>query len=175
MVVESELTALGHPPSAVTLGEADLPEEALPATALEKINRRFRELGFALLEDRAQQLTGQIKSAIITLVHRDDDSSPVKHSTWLAEQTGRDYTYLSRLFSETEGITIEQYIISQKIERVKELLTYGELTLSEIAWKLGYSSVAALSGQFKKVTGMTPSAFKATGNSDRKPLDSVGR
>jgi AraC-like DNA-binding protein len=111
---------------------------------------------------------------VIALIHLQHDDTRIKHSKYLAQALGLDYPYLSKIFSDEEGSTIEQYIILQKIEKVKELLGYGDLTLSEIAWQMGYSNVAALSAQFKKVVGITPSAYK-DGSGNRMTLDSVGK
>ena len=173
MAVKAELIQLGLHPFSVELGEVDLEEEAISPDKLSSINHRFHEIGFALLEDEESQIVERIKTAVIELVHRDNDASPIKHSEYLAARIGMDYHHLSKAFSETVGTTIEQYIILQKIEKVKELLAYGKQTLSEIAWQMGYSSVAALSTQFKKVVGITPTAFTAAGSEGRKTLDTV--
>jgi AraC-like DNA-binding protein len=175
MVVKAELSTLGLHPSRVNLGEVIIDEKELERGQQEKLKTRLQLLGFELLEERKEKIVEQIKTAVIELIHRDNDDSRVKHSEYLAQQTGLDYSYLSKMFSDEEGITIEQYIIQQKIEKVKELLTYGEQTLSDIAYELGYSSVAALSSQFKKVMGITPSAWKMAGGEGRKTLDKVGK
>ena len=173
MVVQSELEQLGLHPTAVELGVIDLAEEALTPAQSATAKERLQSVGFELLEDRKSQLVEAIKTTVIELIHRDNDDTKLKHSEYIAQRLHYDYPYLSKLFSDVVGTTIEQYIIQQKIERVKELLAYGELTLSEIAWQLGYSSVAALSAQFKKVVGLTPTDWKA-GNGERKELDKVG-
>ncbi len=116
----------------------------------------------------------QIKNFIITSVHYSEAPSHVNFSRLLAQHTGHDYSYLSKLFSEVEGITIEQYLIRQKTEKVKELLLYNEMPLSQIAFELGYSSTAHLSAQFKKTTGLTPTQFKQMGVHSRKSLDDIG-
>ncbi len=172
MVVKSELEALAVYPESVELGVVHIKEE-LTETQIASIDKRLSAVGFELLDTRKKKTVEKIKTAIIELVHYETDDHHVKHSEYLTGQLGKDYPSLSKLFSEKEGITIEQYVIQQKIERVKELLTYGELTLSEIAWQMGYSSVAALSAQFKKVMGVTPSAWKVVAG-DRKTLDNVG-
>ena len=175
MVVKAELTKLGLHPVSVELGEVELKEEELSPSQLTNIRHRFGEIGFELLENKERQIVEQIKTAVIELIHRDNDDSPIKHSEYLAQRIGKDYPSLSKLFSEAEVTTIEQYIILQKIEKVKELLAYGELTLSEIAWQMGYSSVAALSTQFKKVVGITPTSYKANAGQGRKTLDKVSQ
>lgn len=156
----------------IQLGQAELTDTPGPEV-LEQIRGRLKALGFELLDDARQQLISQIKSAIVRHVHEMDVLSPVNLSDYLPKILHREYTSLSRLFSETEGRTIEQFYIEQKIERAKEFLVYNELTLSEIAWKLGYSSVAHLSSQFKKVTGLTPSHFRQVGASRRRNLDAI--
>lgn len=170
--VKNELEQLGLHPTAVRLGEADLPT---PLSEAEKtqLNNHLVRLGFELIDDKRSRLIGQIKSAIIERVHQHNSELKTNLSDYLSEKLHHDYTYLSNLFSEVEGTTIEKYFIAQKIERVKELLVYDELTLSEIAHHLHYSSVAHLSNQFKKVTGLTPSHFKSIGAEKRKPLDRV--
>ncbi|CAL1516876.1 AraC family transcriptional regulator [Chitinophaga sp. MM2321] len=130
--------------------------------------------GFLMIDDKKQQLVAAIKNIVVETVHYSElDELKENFSTLLAGKLQKDYHYLSNLFSELEGSTIEQYIIQQKIERVKELLDYNELSLSEIGYKMGYSSVAHLSGQFKKVTGLTPSQFKQLKTPKRIPLDKL--
>ena len=174
MAVRAELEALQLHPLSVELGVIEIGEEQLTEAQAAGAKKRLEAIGFEMLEDRKSQTIEAIKTAVIELIHRDNDETKLKHSEYIAQKLHYDYPYLSKLFSDAEGITIEQYSIQQKIERVKELLAYGELTLSEIAYQLGYSSVAALSGQFKKVVGVTPSAWKA-GDADRKTLDKVGK
>jgi AraC-like DNA-binding protein len=175
MAVQNELDRLGWEPRSVTMGEIELPREPA-AEELDAIARALEPLGFALIDDRRSRLIEQIKAAAIRWV-RDRDGQPERNfSDHLAGLLHYDYRHLSVLFSEVEGVTIEHYLIEQRIEYVKELLVYDELTLSEIAWKLGYSSVAHLSSQFKKVTGLTPSYFKEIKASrQRLPLDAVGK
>ena len=132
-------------------------------------------LGFELLDDRKSTIIIQIKSCIIKYIHSDDEAvMNRKLSVMLSEKLETDYNYLSALFSSIEGITIEKYVILQRVERAKELLEYNELSLSEIADKLFYSSVQHLSQQFKKVTGLTPSQYKQSAETGRRPLDQVG-
>ncbi len=172
-VVNEELTKLGLHLKKVELGEVII-EEQPDKEKLEEIDKVLRENGFELIDDRKGQLIDHIKTVIIELIHyqrkRDEH---INFSDYLSKEVGYDYSYLSNLFSTVEGTTIEQYIIHQKIEKAKELLVYDELTLSEIAWQLGYSSVQHLSRQFKKVTGLTPSYFKQVKENRRKPLDEV--
>lgn len=174
MVVKAQLEELNLHALTVDLGVVELQESELSQDQLNTAKQSLENVGFELLEDRKDQIVEAIKTTIINLIHKPDDEAKLKLSEHLSRQLNYDYHYLSALFSEVENITIEQFTIQQKIERVKELLTYGELTLSEIAYEIGYSSVAALSGQFKKVVKLTPSDWKA-GNSTRKPLDMVGK
>ncbi len=170
-VVREELEKLGYDIRSITLGEvvvSGTPDLARVRTMLE-------ENGFELIEDQSKRTIERVKQAVLTLVRRDAEKDPVvlKTSEFIAREVGKDYHTLSSLFSSVENITLEQYVILQRIERAKELLKYGELTLSEISYKLGYSSVAHLSNQFKKVTGMTPTAFKRMVENMRRPLDKV--
>lgn len=175
MVVKAELEQIGLHPLQVNLGDITLLEPDLSPDQLKQTKNRLEQLGFELIDDRRAQIVEQIKIAVIELVHHQNDDTKIKHSEYLAQHLNQDYPFLSKTFSDEEGSTIEQYIIHQKIERVKELLVYGQLTLSEIAWKMGYSSVAALSSQFKKVLGMTPSAYKNGSTPSRNTLDKVGK
>ena len=143
----------------VHLGEVELVSKLDPVKA-SMLNQELREKGFELLEDRKSRLIGQIKNLIIQQIHHSGEPLKINFSAYLSDKLSQEYTYLSRLFSSVEGLTIEKFILKQKTERVKELITYDELSLSEIAHELGYSSVAYLSNQFKKETGMTPTAFK---------------
>lgn len=172
-VVREELTKLKLDVRSVALGEVVLTGQAnkLP---MEKIRSVLRDNGFELIEDRKAKTIERVKLAILELVRGgDEEEKRLKYSEHLSEKLGLDYNYLSTLFSSVESVTIEQYIILQKIERVKELLKYGELTLTEIAYMLGYSSVQHLSNQFKHVTGLTPSDFKAMAAPARRPLDHI--
>ncbi|MBA4056671.1 MAG: AraC family transcriptional regulator [Marivirga sp.] len=171
IVVQQELEKLGIKSNSIQLGEVELAES--PNTEqLNKIRGALSRVGFELIDDRKSKLIEQIKNLIIDVVHH-QKKLKTNLSDYLAEQIGKDYSHLSNLFSEVEGTTIEQYAIHQRIERVKELLVYDELTLSQIAYEMGYSSVAHLSNQFKKVTGLTPSHFKKIGENKRTPLDKV--
>lgn len=170
--VENELQQLGLHPQNTKLGEVEL-ENILSEKEKETISIHLQQLGFELIDDKKSRTIEQIKNAIIDLVHHQDNDLKSNLSEVLSSKINHDYAYLSKLFSEVEGITIEKYFISQKIEKVKELLVYDELSLSEIAQQLNYSSVAYLSNQFKKVTGLTPSHFKNLKTVIRKPLDEV--
>lgn len=172
MVVKNELEHIGYKPTHLTLGEVELDREINNAEK-ETINNHLQTFGFELIDDKKCRLIGQIKSLIIDLVHHQNSELKANLSDLLSGKLQHDYTYLSNLFSEVEGTTIEKYFIAQKIEKVKELLVYDELSLSEIAFQLNYSSVAHLSNQFKKVTGLTPSHFKNIKIDKRKPLDEV--
>lgn len=157
----------------ISLGEVALQEKKLSKQQTETLRRELEAIGFELIDDKKSKTIAQIKKLVIELVHYKEPIA-TKYSAYLSEQLQHDYTYLSKLFSEVEGITIEHYIIKQKIERAKELLVYDELNLSEIADQLGYSSVAHLSAQFKKITGLTPTFFKNNGRHSRTPLDEIG-
>ena len=172
MVVKAELEKMGYHPFSVELGEVMFKKELSPEEKT-KLNKNLQTVGFELIDDKKSRLIEKIKNLIIELVHRQDSTLKINLSDYLSSQLNHDYNYMTNLFSEVEGTTIEKYFIGQKIEKVKELLVYDELTLSEIAWQLNYSSVAHLSSQFKKVTGLTPSHFKNIRAQKRKPLDKV--
>lgn len=172
MVVRNEIEKLGFDVSGVILGEVWLNQE-LSNNQKEKVRAVLEPLGFELIDDRKSRIIEKIKNVIIDLVHHKDSLLQTNLSDLLSTELNHDYSYLSNLFSEVEGTTIEKYFIAQKIEKVKELLVYDELSLSEIAHRLNYSSVAYLSNQFKKVTGLTPSHFKQIKAGKRKPLDEV--
>ena len=155
----------------VNLGEVLL-QDQLSSKQLEELTIGLQKLGFELLDDVRKQQIDKIKSIVIDHIHYKEDEK-FAFSEVLSKALHKEYSTISRLFSETEGITIEQYVIQQKIEKVKELLAYNEMNLNEISFKLGYSSVAHLSAQFKKITGLTPSQFKAQGIHLRKTLDEV--
>jgi YesN/AraC family two-component response regulator len=172
MVVKEELTKLGLPYSSVELGEAGV-IESITADQREALRAALLKYGLELMDDKKSVLIQKIKTLIIELVHYSEEPLAVNLSTYLAEKLDYDYTYLANLFSEVQGITIEKFFISHKIERVKELLVYNELTLTAIAYKLHYSSVAHLCTQFKKVTGLTPSHFKSLKEKRRSMLDDL--
>jgi AraC-like DNA-binding protein len=156
----------------ISLGKVSLRSDLNPDQKT-SLSLSLESKGFELLESRTSALISQIKSLIIWQIHHTEESLGENFSTFLAEKLNHEYTSLSRLFSQVEGITIEKFITRQKIERVKELLFYDQLSLSEIAFTLNYSSVAYLSAQFKKETGMTPSEFKKNGQAKRKSLDGI--
>src|SRR5690606_14628635 len=172
MVVQNELDKLGFDVKNIKLGEVILDKEPAPEE-IKKLEKVLIPLGFEIIDDKKSRIIEQIKSVIIDLVHHQDNETKNNLSDVLSKELHHDYNYLSNLFSEVEGTTIEKYFIAQKIEKVKELLVYDELSLSEIAFRLNYSSVAYLSNQFKKVTGLTPSHFKQIKEDKRKPLDKV--
>ncbi|TDG34921.1 AraC family transcriptional regulator [Pedobacter changchengzhani] len=172
MVVQSELEKVGLHPISVELGEVEIREEDIEDTK-DILIENLLVLGFELLDDKRSKTIEKIKNVIVGLVHHHDNESRVNLSDYLSQQLSQDYSFLSHLFSEVEGRTIEKFYIIQKIERVKEFLMYDQLTLSEIADKLQYSSVAHLSTQFKKITGATPSAFKYSKNQHRNEIDDL--
>ena len=172
-VVKEELENLNLAVKDVKLGEAVILDTGARLVT-DEIRRKLEENGFELLDDKKAKTVEQIKKVVIGLIHQNEQQKQhLNFSHLIAEEVGQDYNYLSTLFSNMESITIEQFIILQRIERVKELLVYNELNLSEIAYKTGYSSVQHLSTQFKKVTGLTPSHFKAIKENKRKALDQV--
>jgi AraC-like DNA-binding protein len=159
MVVEAAIKNLGLHPLVVELGEVEIKED-ISAKQQAELKVALLKSGLELMDDRKAILIEKIKNTIVEVIHYSDELPDTNFSEFLSKKLGLEYTYLSNLFSEVKGTTIEHFIISHKIERVKELLVYNELTLTEIAWKLRYSSVAHLSNQFKKITGLTPSFFK---------------
>jgi YesN/AraC family two-component response regulator len=172
MAVENIFHESGILPVQVSLGEVVTSNDLSPKT-LQIIEYKLNNLGFEIIDDHKSRLIEKTKNIVIELIHHSEGVLNVNYSTYIASKINKDYNYLSNLFTSIEGITLEQYIIHQKIEKIKELLVYNELTISEIAFKMGYSSVAYLSNQFKKVTGLTPSHFKQIGQLKRKPLDQV--
>jgi AraC-like DNA-binding protein len=171
-VVKEELEKLGLHYTMVELGEAEI-LESLSEEQHDQIKLALLKSGLELLDGKKRVLVQKIKNLIIEAVHHSEEPFPGKLSEQLSQKLNHDYTYLANVFSEMQGITIEKFYISHKIERVKELLSYNELTLTEIAYKLHYSSVAHLSTQFKKVTGLTPSHFKDHGNNKRFMLEDL--
>ncbi|HEY4629323.1 MAG TPA: AraC family transcriptional regulator [Flavobacterium sp.] len=172
IVVKSELEKIGLHAISVQLGEVELLED-FKNDEKEILSKRLHALGFELLENKIAVTIERIKNLIVDMVHHQGNELRTNLSHYLAEQLGQDYNILSNLFSEAEGKTIEHYLITQKIERVKELLLYDELTLSEIAIQLNYSDVAHLSNQFKKTTGFTPTHFKKTKENVRLQIDKL--
>lgn len=172
MAVHKTIEEMGLKPIDVRLGSATV-EGAIDDNQRQELRKKLQSIGFELLDDQRQRTIEQIRTAIIQLVHYNDNNSPANLSSYLSEKLGQDYSSLSKLFSEYASKTIERYYMEMRIERVKELLTYGELTLSQIALKLNYSSTAYLSSQFKAVTGMTPSQFKKLQGDKRRKLDEI--
>lgn len=173
-VVMSELQKLGLSVVSINLGNVEI-EGNLSNHLTDRVRIVLNENGFELIESKKSKIVEDIKTLLIRLIHSSKDELSIftNYSSYIAEKMGMDYTYLTTLFSEEEHITIEKYIILQKIERVKELLSYKELTLSEIAYQMDYSSVQHLSNQFRKVTGTTPSKYKEQSEKYRKTLDKV--
>ncbi len=172
MVVKSELEKEGLKYVYVRIGEADIIGDVGPEQ-LKKLKVNLKKSGLLLMDDKKSVLVEKIKNAIIELVHYTEDQIKVNLSSYLSEKLNYDYTYLANLFSEVKGITIEKFYLTHKIERVKELIVYDELNLSEIAYRMHYSSVAHLSNQFKKYTGLTPTHFKKLKNKRRETLEDV--
>ena len=156
----------------VNIGEANIIGDVQPEQ-IKQLKTDLKKAGLILMDDKKSVLVEKIKNAIIELVHYSEDQIKVNLSDFLSEKLDYDYTYLANLFSEVKGITIEKFYLTHKIERVKELIVYDELNLSEIAWKMHYSSVAHLSNQFKKYTGLTPTHFKNLKNKRRETLEDV--
>lgn len=172
--VREVLTKAGFEVEHIKLGEAEIDRQPTSGQ-LQFIAETLEQKGFELLHDKKRIVVDQVKSEIVKLVHHSENEIlNVNLSRHLSELIGADYSSISTLFSSSEGITIEKFTILQKIEKVKELLSYGELTASEIAYKLGYSSAAHLSAQFKKETGMTPGQYKKLKDKNRNPLDHIG-
>ena len=172
LVIKQQLENVGIAYNSINLGEVELDASPSPEQ-LDQLNKNLTAIGFELLDDKKDKLVEKIKNIIISIIHRSEDSRNKKMSAILEEKLELDYHHLSNLFSSMEGITIEKYTIRQRIEKVKELLTYNELSLSEIAEQMDYSSVQHLSNQFKKETGLTPTKFRELKENIRKPIDKV--
>ncbi len=173
MMVKDELRKLGLHYVIVDLGEIEIMED-ITADQRQKLKTGLLLSGLELMDDKKGILIEKIKSIIIEMVHYADELPKVNFSIYLAEKLDYGYTYMANLFSEVQGITIEQFIISHKIERIKELIIYDELNITEIAWKMNYSSVAHLSNQFKKMTGLSPSHFRKLKDHRRSPIEEIG-
>jgi AraC-like DNA-binding protein len=173
MVVKEELKKLGLHFIVVDLGEVEIMEN-LTTAKHDLLKLALVESGLELMDDKRAVLIERVKNVITEMIHYSDELPKVNYSDFISEKLNYDYTYLSNLFSEVKGITIQQFIIINKIERAKELLLYDELSLTEISYKLHYSSVAHLSNQFKKVTGLTPSHFKLMKDKRRSPIEDIG-
>lgn len=172
MVVKSELEKLGLQPISVELGEIEIQEDNIDNVKIDLL-RNLQTLGFDLIDDKKSKTIEKIKNLIVDLVQNKNNQLNINLSDYLAQQLTQEYSTLSNLFSEVESTTIEKYFINQKIEKVKELLIYDEMTLNEIAFLLNYSSVAYLSNQFKKVTGFSPSYYKQLKNKKRKQIEDL--
>lgn len=156
----------------LTLGEAEV-AKPLSAQQTEQFSKAIAALGFELIENKTARIISRIKSTVVEFVHYPDENRSSNFSKHVADKLNKDYSTLSNVFSQVEGVTIEQYLILQKIERIKELLVYDELSIQQISDQLGYSSVQHLSSQFKKITGLTPSHFRKVGSERRKTLDRI--
>lgn len=173
MTVESELKRLGFHPLSIELGEVVF-KQNLSSEEIEIIENALNKYGFEVITDKRSQIIEQIKTAAIEYIYQNDAAEQrLNFSDYLEKKLLKDYTYLSNLFTEMIGTTIEKYLINLRIERVKELLVYDELTLSEIAFQVGYSNVAYLSNQFKKTTGLTPTYFKTIKDNKRQSIEKV--
>jgi AraC-like DNA-binding protein len=172
MVVKSELENLGLHHAAVDLGEVEV-LESISSTQRNQLDAALRKSGLELMDNKKSILIEKIKNTIIEMVHYSDEEPHLRFSDFISRRLGYDYTYLANLFSEVQGTTIEKFVILHKIERVKELLVYDDLSLTEIAYLMHYSSVAHLSNQFKRITGLTPSHFKKLKDKRRAGLENV--
>jgi AraC-like DNA-binding protein len=172
MAVKEALKNLGLHFIVVDLGEVEIMEDISLDQRI-RLNIALHSSGLELMDDKRAVLIERIKNAIVEMVHHPNELIKINFSDYLSEKLNHDYTYLANLFSEVQGTTIEQFIISHKIERIKELIIYDELNITEIAWKMNYSSVAHLSNQFKKVTGLSPSHFKKLKNKRRIPIEEL--
>ncbi len=171
--VSDILAGMDYPRAHVTLGSVEL-DEKFSETELDLFSERLQSKGFELIFDRETELVNDVKSALIKYIeHLEHSRTPDKLSIFVSRQTNYNYSYLSKVYSDQTGSTIETHLIEMKIERVKELLSFRKWTLSEIAWKLKYSSVQYLSNQFKKVTGLTVTEYRKSGNTVRKSLDTI--
>jgi AraC-like DNA-binding protein len=173
MVVKEELKKLRLHFMVVDLGEVEIMEN-ISAEQREQLKSALLSSGLELMDDKKAVLIEKVKNVITEMIHNSDELPKVNYSDFISEKLNHDYTYLSNIFSEVKGITIQQFIIVHKIERIKELIIYNELNLTEIAWKMNYSSVAHLSNQFKKITGLTPSHFKQLKDKRRSPIEEIG-
>lgn len=172
MIVKAELEKVGIHPQTVDLGEIEI-ETSPTQYQLSALEHSLRQFGFEIIDDRKSQIINKIKNVIVKLVHHSGGNIIVNLSGFISSEINLDYHYLSNLFSEVEGTTIEKYFINQRIEKAKELIVYDELSLSEIAYQLGYSSVSYLSNQFKKITGLTPTHYKALKQHKRKNIEEL--
>jgi AraC-like DNA-binding protein len=172
MLVKTKLERIGLKYFTVNLGEVTMLESITEQQRLQ-LKHTLLKCGLELMDDKRAVIIAKIKNAVVEMIHHTDELPKVKFSIFLSEKLDYDYTYLANLFSQTEGSTIEQFILHHKIERVKELILYNELNLTEISYKLNYSSVAALSNQFKKITGLTPTFYKQLKEKRKENLENI--
>jgi len=173
LAVKSEAEKLGIRNADISLGQMKFQEAEPESHVMEKLKSALRNIGFEIIDDKKSRLIERVKTIVIEKIHHNDDELRNNWSEIIAADLQYEYNYISNLFTAVEGITIEQYIIRQKVEKAKELLFYDELTLSEISYRMGYSSAAYLTNQFKKVTGMTPGQFRRLLIKNRSPLDKL--
>lgn len=173
MMVKAALKKLDLHFIVVELGEVEIMEQ-ISMEQRRLLKEDLNSCGLELMDDKKAILISKIKGVIVEMIHYEDELPKTNFSDYLAQKLNHDYTYMANLFSEVQGTTIEQYIIFHKVERIKELIIYDELNITEIAWKMNYSSVAHLSNQFKKVTGLAPSHFKKLKDKRRSPIEEVG-
>jgi AraC-like DNA-binding protein len=173
IVVKEELKKLGLHFIVVELGEVEIMEN-ISTEQREEIKAALLSTGLELMDDKRAILIEKIKNAVVEMIHHSSELMKTNFSAYLSEKLNHNYTYLANLFSEVQGTTIEQFIISHKIERIKELIIYGDMNITEIAWEMNYSSVAHLSNQFKKATGLSPSHFKQLKEKRRNPIEEIG-
>ena len=173
MAVKEELKKLGLHFIVVDLGEVDIMEN-ISAEQREELKAALLLTGLELMDDKRAVLIEKITNVIVEMIHYADELPSTNYSDFISQKLNHDYTYLSNVFSEVKGITIQQFIIIHKVERIKELIIYDELNITEIAWKMNYSSVAHLSNQFKKITGLSPSHFKQLKDKRRSPIEDIG-
>lgn len=167
IVVKQEFANLGLSPASIDLGVVEV-GDAIPDEVLENLRKNLERCGLELLDDRNSVLIEKIKAVIIEMIHYSDENPKLNYSDYISEKLKYDYTYLSNIFSKMKGMTIQQFIIMNKVERIKDLLKNEELSLTEISYKLNYSSVAHLSNQFKKVTGISPSEYRQLKTENKK-------
>lgn len=172
LIVKSELESFGLHYHTINIGEVDILED-ISFEVKNQLNINLKKSGLSLIENKKDILIEKIKNLIIEAVHYSENQIKLKLSIYISEKLGHDYTYLANIFSETQGFTIEHFYLNQKIERVKEFLIYDELNITEIAYRLHYSSIGHLSNQFKKITGLTPSQYKQLKIKIRRPIEKV--
>lgn len=175
MVVKTVLENIDLHPITIELGEVTIEEKELKKIQKEQLANNLAAVGFELIDDKRSKLIEQIKNYIIEMVHYKDEMPKQNFSHLLSQHLLHEYSYISHLFSQVEGITIEQFLLGQRIEKVKELLLFGNCSLSQIANQMNYSSLAHLSSQFKKITGLSPTEFKNLGVKNKRPLDDLGK